>query len=461
MRLELLERDLGEELADLPDDVLLAAVEAALPRYLLGRLRSKLPFVVAALVLVVLMLSKSGGHHAAVPAAPAAATPSTVAVSQQAAAAPLKVPSAASLSAFTPGGSDKASSSSRPTSDFTGSGGEAGTTTTNPNRGAATYTRVATITGPNIPPSGVWMPGAGWVDQERQLYLLADSDSDALDIFDARTMTLVGSVHGLAKPNGVTVDDRGLAWVAARDGAVRVVDLTTRSVVATIPTNGTGEAVAVGFDPRDHILMVTNPRENPPSPPFVTFISTTSHAVLGRTELPNAAPQTGQPVWDDASSTFLVPTGKTVGATVGLPAGELVAIDPLSTKVVRQIPLGTCVGTGAVVGPHREVLVGCLASAPAMSGVIVNVDSGQVVTTIAGGSAVDQVTYDPAANLYYLAAVAPPDPAVTVVDADTHAVVASIATGVYAHSVAVSSDLQRIFVPITGQGVAVFERRTD
>jgi hypothetical protein len=100
------------------------------------------------------------------------------------------------------------------------------------------------------------------------------------------------------------------------------------------------------------------------------------------------------------------------------------------------------------------MVVGC----PATGGIIVNVDSGRVVFTAVGHSGVDEVAYDPKARAYYLAAGVSATPSLVVVDAKSHEVVASLPTGFLAHSVAASWALGRIFMPITGQGIAVFQR---
>jgi DNA-binding beta-propeller fold protein YncE len=318
----------------------------------------------------------------------------------------------------------------------------------------ASYHRVATMTGPNIPPMGRWSFDISGVDQSSERYVLADTGNNSLDIFDARTLRFISAVQGLPGPSGLTLDDQGFAWVAGGDNAVRVINVATAVLETTIQWQGSGGADELAFDPTHHLVLVTNPRENPPDPPFLTVISTVTRKVVGSIPLPDAGPLSEQPVWDVGSQRFLIPTEEPATDLAGGAIAELLYADPVSMQVTRRVPIGTCLPTGAAKGPGREMLVSC----PASGAIIVNVDSGQVVSIIDGQPGGDQVAYDPIANTYYLAAGLSATPTLVVVNAHTHTVIATPPTGVMAHSVAASWALGRIFVPIMGQGIAVFER---
>jgi DNA-binding beta-propeller fold protein YncE len=309
------------------------------------------------------------------------------------------------------------------------------------------------MTGPNIPPTGRWSFDLSGVDQSSRRYVLADTDNNSLDIFDARTLRFVSKVGPLPGPAGLTLDDQGFAWVAGGDSAVRVINVATGKLDKTISWQGTGGADELAFDPADHLVLVTNPRETP-APPFLTVISTVTRKVVGNISLPDAGPLSEQPVWDGRSRRFLVPTEEPATDLARTAVAELLYADPVSRQLTRRVPIGTCMPTGAAKGPGREVLVSC----PASGAIIVNIDSGRVVSTIDGQRGGDQVAYDPIANAYYLAAGLSATPTLVVVNAHTHAVIATPPTGVMAHSVAASWALGRIFVPIMGQGIAVFER---
>src|SRR6266702_1600993 len=77
--------------------------------------------------------------------------------------------------------------------------------------------QVALITGPGIPPRGLWAFDISFVDDQSQVYYLADASNASVDLIDTRTNTLVGQIggfrgfHGSREtqgPGGVLVDDR-------------------------------------------------------------------------------------------------------------------------------------------------------------------------------------------------------------------------------------------------------------
>jgi DNA-binding beta-propeller fold protein YncE len=323
-----------------------------------------------------------------------------------------------------------------------------------------TYKQVAVIRGPGIPPpssvAGVpkpWLFDISWVDDSSGRYYLGDSPNDGVDVFDARLLAYVAraSFGAIGGPSGVVTDDTGSVWAAGGDSAVHQVDARTLKIVASISTKGSGSADELGFDPRDHEVLVSNPDEVPA--PFVTAVSTTDHRWRGQVALAGAGPRSvEQTTWDPVSGDFLVPLSQPLAQP---PIGEMLWIDPHSLRIVKRASLGTCLPTGTAIGPNRQMLVGCRTNP-----IILNLATGHVVATVGGIEGVDEVAYDPVQELYFGPAIVSPGrgPVLAVIDARRYTVVSSPPVIVGAHSVAVSPFTGRVFVPESGVGIAVFAR---
>ena len=176
-------------------------------------------------------------------------------------------------------------------------------------------------------------------------------------MFDAERDTFLYSIPGfvgnigrnISGPNGVVVihkgngsfgddDDRGRSELWAGDGVlpaprstshVKVIDLSSKSIVADISTGGNHRADELAYDPADKIILIANDADVPS--PFVTFISAESRTVLGKIVYNgmNGAPlSTGgieQPVWDRQGHKFYI----SIPSTVANPNGEVDEIDPM------------------------------------------------------------------------------------------------------------------------------------
>ena len=97
--------------------------------------------------------------------------------------------------------------------------------------------------------------------------------------------------------------------------------------------------------------------------------------------------------------------------------------------------------------------------------------SGRVLSKIPELWGIDQVAYDPTAQLYYAAAnnrlagdttlSGPPSPALGVVDAKTNRLVQLIPTdNITAHSCAVDWVTNQLVVPLAHQGIQVYDLTT-
>src|SRR5262245_31090365 len=162
-----------------------------------------------------------------------------------------------------------------------------------------------------IPGNPITSSDISWVDPGTERYYFADRSNFGVDIIDAETNFWVGRVSGMAGalptaggttatngpgPNGVLVTPNHKLWAGDGNSTVRVADVDPDSpnylnIIGSISTsrpacdNGTatghycGRADELGYDPKDHIILVAN---NAPltltSPhtvnnPYATFIS--------------------------------------------------------------------------------------------------------------------------------------------------------------------------------------------
>ena len=323
---------------------------------------------------------------------------------------------------------------------------------------AAPLKRVATLRVPGAPLEVFdisFVSAAG-------VYALSDRSNHGLDFFNATTGKFIGRATGFAGfdpakgfdaagPNGVVAVGRHQFWAGDGDSTVKVVDLRTRKVIASISTGGHKRTDEMAYDPRDHLVVAVN---NADDPPFLTFISTRTRRVLGRVVLRQATDGAEQPLWDPASELIYV---SIPSLDHDKARGAVAVIDPRTRKLLRFMPVARCMPAGLALGPHNHLLLGCsddgvAAGFPARSFVMST--TGRIVARVpqVGGS--DEVWSDPRAQRYYLAAVANTGgPVLGVVDSRTDRWLGNVATGPHAHSVAVDARTGRVFVPVAaGKG---------
>ena len=200
--------------------------------------------------------------------------------------------------------------------------------------------QIALITGPKIPPHGLWAFDISFVDDQSQIYYLADASNASVDLIDTRTNTLIGQIggfrgfHGSREtqgPGGVLVDDLGQLWASDGDSTVKLIDLSSRTIVATLQTGGAKRADEMAFDPQDQLLIVTNGSE---AVPFATFISVTRRAIVGKLVFADASGGIEAPVFDAQTHRFYL----SVPANKQYPGGAVAVVDPLTQRLVKEYP---------------------------------------------------------------------------------------------------------------------------
>ena len=316
--------------------------------------------------------------------------------------------------------------------------------------------------GPQLPqvPQRIELPGhalrsfdIGYAD--RGIYAFADRSNHAVDLIDTRTLRFVGRIDGFAGahaaggggPNGVLiVGDQ--VWAGDGSSRLRVADLATRRIVATVATGGTGRVDELAQDPRDHLVIAAN---NADKPPFISFISTRPpYRVRARLVLAQATHGLEQPLWDPRTGKVYLSVPELDGVAS---RGGIAVIDPRSARLVGMHEVSRCMPAGLALGPRGELLVGCSDDAVAAGfrakSLLLDPVSGKVLRTFdqVGGS--DEVWYDARRGDFLLAAAANPGgPVLGVIDARSARWKANLPSGSHAHSVAADAASGVAFVPV-------------
>lgn len=295
-------------------------------------------------------------------------------------------------------------------------------------------------------------------DSHAGLYALADRSNAAVDFFDLhsrhftwRATGFAGQASGgssTAGPNGLVFVGRHQLWAGDGNSSVKVVDLDTHRVVASVDTGGKKRVDELAYDPQDNIVIAAN---NADTPAFLSVISAKPpYRIVAHISVPQATNGLEQPVWDPQTHLFYV----AVPVLHGNPAlGGIAVIDPHTRRILRVENVRDCEPAGLALGPHQHLLAGCSDDAvaqgfPAKS-IILDARTGQVLATFrqVGGS--DEVYYNRKNRSFDLAAVANPGgPVLGVIDAVKDKWVQNLPSGPHAHSVAADGNSGDVFVPV-------------
>jgi DNA-binding beta-propeller fold protein YncE len=285
-----------------------------------------------------------------------------------------------------------------------------------------------------------------WVDSASGHYYLADRSNGTIDVVDILTNTLTAQIGGFvgatgkndtSGPDGVvtTFSNREL-WAGDGDSTVKVVDLATNKIVATISTGGKFRADEMAYDPKENLILVAN---NADEPPFGTLISVGTRTVLKKITFDDATNGVEQPQYDPGSGMFYI----SVPATRTNPGGEIDVIDPAGMNVTARYGLPNCGPNGLAIGPGPQLLAGC--GSPHRA-VIINRTNGAVLAEYSNVGGSDEVWFNPGDNRYYLAESAFQN--MGVIDATSLSFLAELQSGIGAHSVAADLASNHVFVPV-------------
>jgi hypothetical protein len=315
---------------------------------------------------------------------------------------------------------------------------------------------------------GILLPGnplrfdISWVDQATGRYYLAEGGNAGVDVVDAENdlyLGRIGGFHGLGLPddpcgpiegmgpNGVLVTPNNQLWADDAHGTVKVFDLskaeppfTDVKPMATISTGANCRADEIGFDPKDHVVIVGNPEEKPPYAAIIS--SDPPYTMLSKVPFPDAR-GFEQPLWDPE-----LKGGRMLATVPGMGETSKVVVfnlkDPKSPSIEATYPTGNC-GSGLVLGASQHLLVGCGGGKPL---IVIDALTGKVLASVEGTKGADEVWYNPGDNNYYAPSGFGGMPTLSVIDGATNKLLINLPAGPGSHSVAAYRENNHIFVPI-------------
>ena len=300
------------------------------------------------------------------------------------------------------------------------------------------------VTATNTTAGAMYSFDISWVDQERQLYFLADRSNRVVDVVDAQTGTFLKqiaptpphnpfagftpcvpldghSANDCAGPNGVTTAEAPLPWLFVTDAPSRLlcINFITGDTISEVNTSVTENTRAdeLAYDPADGLILAIN---NAASPPFGTFVKVDKQTcdltvlntiVLDAAHGVDATNGAEQPVWDPDTGRFYLSIPN-IGSTPS--NGGVVRIAPNGTTVETTFPVQFCGPAGLTLGPHQDLFIGCntvfdtaghvwnpsgtVTAAP--KDVILNAETGHK-TDVLGVGAGDEVWFNKGDGNYY------------------------------------------------------------
>src|SRR6516165_4754563 len=341
---------------------------------------------------------------------------------------------------------------------------------------------ISIINPPGTAPQTLGAFDISFVDPANGVYLLADRTNASIDVIDTSTNHVINQFkpgfvgatgnNDTSGPDGVLVANGTQVWVGDGMSRVWVLDVTSGAVIkgpiSTALSSTTPDptrADELCHDDNNQIILVANDASDPH--PFVTFISSTSFGVLGHIVMdgndgrPNATGGIEQCQWSPKTGKFYLnvpnPTvGPTGQAGPNTDNGVVLQIDPVTEKIEKTFSLAGsgCGGNaGMALGPFPQALLGCSNAGP--NSVIINLNSGSIIRTLAGEAGADESWFNPGNNQYFLgsgnhltAVGGSTAPILGVVDATGKREDSSPASAVGSHSVAADPVKNQVYVPI-------------
>jgi hypothetical protein len=289
-----------------------------------------------------------------------------------------------------------------------------------------------------------------WIDEDLNLYLLADRSNSSIDIVpiivnppvfkivptganafagNVPAAACGGQANVCSGPNGIlTINNPNPAagkelWVG--DGpTMNPVCASTCSTVKvfnsaavqthTISTGGSFRADELCFAPPgpghpNGLILIANDAD---APPFVSFIPTdgpNAYTVIAKISFPQATNGIEQCQWDPQTGVFYLNLPEVSGPGNDTVPGNVVFISPvtMSPFAFVPVPINECAGPqGMAIGPRpgTDILLGCFApTIPSglNNSVIINDFNGLVNTVLVGQGGADQVSFDDIGGQHY------------------------------------------------------------
>jgi YVTN family beta-propeller protein len=287
------------------------------------------------------------------------------------------------------------------------------------------------------PPSGyhvikkVTVPGSGsWdyvtVDEAgRRVYI---AHATQVEVLDADTSELVGTIPNIPGAHGVAIaSEFGRGFVSAgKSDAVIIFDLKTLKTLGEVKVGKKPDAII--YDPATkHIFAMNGDSDN------TTVINARDGKVEGTIDL-GGGPEFA--VADGKGSVYINLEEK----------AETVHIDSNTLKVLDHWPLapgGTA--TALAFDPQtRRLFAGCRGG---QLMVVLDADSGKVITTAPIGERVDAAAYDPATKLVFQSTGGGTIAVFHQESADKYALLENVATNPGSKTMGLDPKTHHLFVP--------------
>jgi len=366
----------------------------------------------------------------------------------------------------------------------------------------------ATIAVPGIGAGSNFSFDISGVDSAKGRMYFTDRNNKSVDVIDIASNRVIKQITGgfagcntgptcaganndKSGPDGLNIIPGTTLIYVGDVNSVKIIDTTTDTVVKTIAIGGTSglRADEGCYDPDHHLFMINSPGE---SPPFATFIDTTTQSIVATLLFTDPGSGASGPpsagleacVYDHGTASFLnnndgstanpngevdvIPAAFVLAGTPGNPVTLTLPV-PTPANGVKIFPLGNCDPTGLDLGPGTDMAISCrqgTAGVP-LTVEIMDRTNGALLTTLNAGGG-DQITYDAASNRYYLAAsrwtakgvssgpactaASPCTPVLQVIDAGSRSLVKTLVTGNNAHSVAVDPATHSVYMPYSTAG---------
>jgi DNA-binding beta-propeller fold protein YncE len=214
----------------------------------------------------------------------------------------------------------------------------------------------------------------------------------------------------------------------------------------------------MAFDPANNLLLVANDHGTPS--PFVSLINTTTGAVVkkitfdGTLGTPNATNGIEQPVWNPNTKLFYVSVPQ-IGPSTN--PGGIAVIDPVTGTVTKFYDLGNfpvitaCSPAGLALGVGNQLMIGCGSGGSILFDPTANGGAGMVIKVFPQATGIDELTFDPTLDLFFLASSAN---GISVIDGLGDAFLQQLPTGFAgSHSVSVDPVTNEVFVPVRNNSV--------
>jgi YVTN family beta-propeller protein len=250
-------------------------------------------------------------------------------------------------------------------------------------------------------------------------------------VVDTSTNQAVATIDGLSRVHGVAiVADRNLGFASSSgDNMVGAFDLSTNKLLQKISAGDGPDAII--YDDRSHLVYAADHDGKQ-----ATVIDPDSRKVIatialgGEPEYPQADPETGL-VFQNLEDT-----------------SELVVVDPSKAAVIKRYRLDPGEGpTGlALDAAHHRLF----SAARNRMLIVMDTESGKIVTTVPIGAGVDGAGYDPGLGRVYTANGVGTMTVIQQDSADRYRVLENAPTHFGGHSLVVDPATHRVYVAYFG-----------